>query len=124
VTSPIELNSLISSISLLISISALLILHKNRVEMSRPIVTVLLESDVGNISTPLTLRVYNTGVTPALNIRIYANKEDIFNALDKKEDNKYKDIIYTCLSKENIIPVLQNGANVYNAFGLLSNNKI
>jgi len=120
---PTDVSVVVSLIALAASFSTILVLYRNRLETNRPIVTVLLESTAGNVATPLTLRVYNTGNTPALDVRLSADEKDIINALDKKVLNKYKKDVYQCLSKENIISVLHNGANVHNAFGILSKNE-
>lgn len=113
----------VSLFALAASLGTILVLYRNRLETNRPIVTVLLESDVGNVASPLTLRVYNTGNTPALDVTLDANEKDIAKALDEKAANEYKNDVYRCLSKENIIPVIYNGSNVYNAFGILSKNE-
>ncbi|MCK5678725.1 MAG: hypothetical protein KAH72_09660 [Flavobacteriaceae bacterium] len=118
-----NISIIISLIALVASFFTILVLYRNRLETNRPIVTVLLESNTGNIATPLTLRVYNTGYTPALDVTLSANEEDIINALDEKVVNKYKTDVYKCLSKENMIPIIHNGANVSYAFGILSENE-
>ena len=110
-------------IALIVSLVSPFILYTNRLETNRPIVTVLLESDAGNVATPLTLWIYNTGNTPALDVTLNADEKDIINVLDEKVLNKYKNDVYRCLSKENIIPVIHNGASVDNAFGILSKNE-
>ena len=120
---PTDISIVIGLIALAASFSTILVLYRNRLETNRPIVTVLLESDAGNVATPLTLRVYNTGNTPALNVTLDASIEDINKALDEKVSNTYKNDVYQSLSKENIIPVIHNGANVHNAFGILSKNE-
>ncbi len=120
---PTDISIVIGLIALAASFSTILVLYRNRLETNRPIVIALIESDAGNIATPLTLRVYNTGNTPALDVRLSADKKDIINALDEKVLNKYKNDVYQSLSEENIIPVIHNGANVHNAFGILSKNE-
>ena len=115
--------TIISFIALFVSVGTMFVLHKNRLETNRPVVTVLLESDSGNIATALTIKVYNTGNTPALDITLDADKKDIEKAIVESAPEVHKKAIYKSLSKENIIPVLHNSSNVHNSFGLLSNNE-
>ena len=113
----------ISLLALATSFITILVLYANRVETNRPIVTAKLESNSGNISTPLTLKLYNTGNTPAFNISLSANKRDIEKALVKDTPEIFKKEIYRCLSEDNIIPIIHNNSSVENSFGLLSNDK-
>ena len=115
--------TIISFIALFVSVGTMFVLHKNRLETNRPIVTALLESDSGNIATPLTLTVYNTGATPALDVTLDADIKDIDKALVGSAPEVYKKAIYKSLSKENIIAVIHNNSSVDNSFGLLSQNE-
>jgi len=117
------LSIVFSFIAILVSIGTAILLYRNRVETNRPIVTVLLESDSGNIATPLTIRIYNTGNTPALDITLDAYKKDIDKALVDSVLEVHKKMIFKSLSKENIIPVIHNNSSVHNSFGLISNNE-
>ena len=112
----------ISSIALLVSFGTMWVLYKNRIETNRPIVTVLLESDAGDVS-PLTIKVYNTGSTPALDVVLEADKEDLDKIVLENAPEILKKDIYKCFAPENTIPVLHNDSYVENAFGLLSNNE-
>ena len=91
-------------------------------ETNRPIVTVLLEGDVGNISTALTIKVYNTGNTPALDVELKADKDCIDKIVVDTAPEVFKKDIYACFSKKNTILVLHNNSYVENAFGLISDN--
>lgn len=113
---------IISSIALILSFGTMMVLYRNRLETNRPVVTVLLESDTGNIATPLTIKVYNTGNTPALDITLDADKKDIDKALAENASEVYKKVIHKSLSKENIISVIHNNSSVSNSFGIISNN--
>lgn len=115
-----NISIVVSLFALAASLVTILVLYRNRLETNRPIVTVLLESEAGNIASPLTLRVYNTGNTPALDVTLAANEKDIANALDEKVSHHYENDVYRCFSKDNIIPVIHNGSSVHNAFGILS----
>ncbi len=111
----------ISYIALIVSLFSPFILHRNRLETNRPIVTVLLETyKGGNISTALNLKIYNTGNTPAINVVLRGNKDDISKSLNSTTENKFSDTIYACLSEDNIIPIIHNNNNVVNSFGLIS----
>lgn len=98
-------SEIFSSIALFISFGTMWVLYKNRLETNRPIVTALFESDSSDIATPLTLKLYNTGATPALDVTLSADKKDINAAIAENAPEVYKKEIYRCLSKDNVIPI-------------------
>ncbi len=112
----------IGLLALAVSLTTILVLYINRLETNRPIVTAKLEN-YGNTSSFLTLKLSNTGNTPAFDVILSAEKKDIEKALDKDAPEEYKKIIYKCLSKDNIIPIIHNNSSEKNLFGLLSNDK-
>ncbi len=116
-------STIISLISLIVSFIAMYVVYKNRLETNRPIVTALLESNAKNIATALTLRLYNTGATPALDITIEAKKEDIEKAFIENAPEEYKKDVFRSLSGDNVIPLILNNSSVQNAFGILSDNE-
>ncbi len=112
----------ISIVALFISIGTAYILHKNRLEANRPIVTAKLESECNDLITALTIRLYNTGLTPALDITLEANEDDILKAFVVGVSDISKKEVLRCLTKENTIPIIHNNDSVENGFGVLSNN--
>jgi len=113
----------ISLIAIFISIGTAYILHKNRLESNRPIVTAKLESVCHDLVTALTIKLYNTGLTPAIDVTLEANKNDIFKSFAKNVPDIFKKEVLRCLTKENIIPLIHNNDSVENRFGILSNDE-
>jgi len=111
----------ISYIALIVSLFSPFILYTNRLETNRPIVTVSLEEyNGGSLATPLNLKIYNMGNTPAIDVVLYSNKDDIDKILNNNINNELSDNVYKCLSKDNIIPIIYSKTNVVNAFGILT----
>jgi hypothetical protein len=117
------ISTIISSLALIISFGTMWVLYKNRLESNRPIVTALVEGDVGNISTPMTLKIYNTGNTPALDVRLKTDKEKLKEIIIDRAPNTFVNDIYKSFSEDRVIPVLHNGSYVENAFGVISDNE-
>jgi hypothetical protein len=78
----------------------------------------------GNVSTALDLVVHNTGGSPAKNVRLTVEKDDLQAVFSEEIDEKWKKNIEQCFSDNGLIPVLENGhfAVVTNSFGALSPN--
>ena len=91
--------TIFSSLALLLSFGTMIVLYRNRLETNRPVVTVLLEGDAGNTSTPLTIKVYNTGNTPALDVELKADSAEIDKVIADNAPEVYKKDIYACFSK-------------------------
>ncbi len=91
-------------------------------ESNRPLVTARVTSFGlgGNIATPLSLLIENTGTRPAKNIRLKVESKVLANAmLPYTEDDLDVEAIKLCFSERGVIPVLANGKSVSNGFGLL-----
>ena len=91
-------------------------------QSNRPIVIVRVTSFGlgGNIATPLSILVENTGNRPAKNIRLRVEKKVLDNALLRhNEDKKGTEAIEDCFSERGTISILANGKSVSNNFGLL-----
>ena len=117
------ISTTISIIALFISLGSAYILYRNRIESNRPIVTVKLESECYDLVTPLTLKLYNTGLTPAIDVTLEANEDDILKSFATDVPEIFKKEVLRCFTKENIIPIIHNNDSVKNGFGVLSNDK-
>jgi hypothetical protein len=91
-------------------------------ESHRPLVTARVSSlgMGGNVSIPLSLVVENTGNRPAKNIRMSIDEESLNKRLVPDSKDPLIRQIRACFSSEGIIPVLANGKNVSNSFGIIS----
>ncbi len=121
-----ELASIILSIlSLMIAISAVVVARLSWLQANRPIITVKITNHAsGNVGTTLNILVENTGNRPAKNIRLRAAKSIIesFFAENSAVDKVWRDHIMRVFCKCSIIPILANGKSITNSFGILSNN--
>ena len=73
----------------------------------------------GNLAATLNLTVHNTGYSPAKNIRLKVRESEIEKAL--ASDNMAEHI-RKCFSERGMIPILENGHQVTNSFGIITRN--
>jgi hypothetical protein len=74
----------------------------------------------GNVAVPLSIVVENTGNRPAKNIRLAVDNAQLSSALAAKKSDSLRRQIETCFSDQGFIPVIANGKQVSNSFGVLS----
>lgn len=118
-----EFKDMISIVSLFFSGLALYWSKKNWNESNRPIIAVSLVADGGNVATILNIVVFNTGNRPAFDVVLSAKKEDIDQILDLSHTSIFHDTVYKIFSGENVIPLILDGENVQNGFGIASHNE-
>jgi len=120
-----DAKTIISIVSAVLSATSLFFTRRFWLAANRPIISACIVSDndkSGNVSTFYNLVVYNTGNRPATFIRIHAEKEMIDKILDVSRNVKELEVndIYRCFSNETTIPLLINGKEIFNSFGLTS----
>lgn len=88
---------------------------------NRPFITVRVTSFGlgGNIATPLSLLVENTGTRPAKNVRLKVEDKKLEDIMLPSRTTEDFEAIKLCFSERGVIPVLANGNAVSNNFGLL-----
>jgi serine/threonine protein kinase len=87
----------------------------------RPMVTARVTThSAGNVATAFNLLVHNSGNSPAKNVKLTADGEDLESAFSDTVSQKWKDLIRRCFSDEGAIPVLANGESKTNSFGAFS----
>ncbi len=76
----------------------------------------------GNIAVIFDLVVHNTGNSPAKNIRLYVDKNELEAAFSPSINEALKETIERCFTEEGMIPVLENGQHftATNSFGVIS----
>lgn len=89
-------------------------------ETNRPIVTVEVDADVGNVDTFYHLVVYNCGNRPATKIRMSARSESKDAALAHGASTNARQQLYSCFSAENEISLLRHGESTRGGFGVTS----
>ena len=110
----------IAGIALFVSLLAYNFNRKSWRETYRPIVTARIATVAsGNIAIALNVVVNNSGNRPAKNVRLLVNQNDLESALLSK-DESLRSIIENCFYPPTIIPIIENGRSVHNAFGHLS----
>ncbi len=94
-------------------------------ESNRPLVTARVSSlgMGGNIAIPLSIVVENTGNRPAKNIRLTVKREQLNSALTDKRSDSLKRQVEACFSDQGLIPVIANGKQVSNSFGVLGEDE-
>lgn len=123
-----DAKTIISIASAALSATSLLFTRRFWLAANRPIISACIVSDndkSGNVSTFYNLVIYNTGNRPATFIKIHAEKEMIDKILDVDGlSSNVKGLeandIYRCFSNETTIPLLINGKEILNSFGLTS----
>jgi len=113
---------LVSGAALAVAILSAYFSIKSWRQANRPLVTVRISSldMAGNVSTPLSILVENTGNRPAKNIRLDIPFEELKEILREDVGNPLRKAIERCFSPEGLIPVLANGRFVSNSFGFFS----
>jgi|CXWL01.1.fsa_nt_gi hypothetical protein len=107
--------------------------HENKMQMrqfleaNRPIITARIEGGGldgdGIISSPLTLYVQNSGNRPAKNVRLSVDPDQLSNSwCAENRDNQLKGPVERCFDESSRIPILMNGEETSNGFGLWSRN--
>lgn len=92
-------------------------------QSNRPIVSASVEThSAGNIATIYKLLVINSGNRPAVNIRLKLKleTEDFKKCITQEITDSRVESIRRCFSNEGVIPLLINGDNISNSFGLTS----
>ena len=112
----------ISAAAFLVSIISFHYSRRAWSESNRPLVTARVSSMGmgGNAAVPLTMVVENTGNRPAKNIQIKANRQNLTSALAAETSDSLRRQVEACFSEQGLIPVLANGQQVSNSFGILS----
>lgn len=112
----------ISIIASVLSLISLFISVKLWRSANRPIISLRVTSNgsAGNVATPLTLVVENTGNRPALHVSLSVERNDLDAVLVCGEDAVLRKEVYKIFSDRAEIAMLPNGKSVSNAFGLLS----
>ena len=113
---------MVAGAALIVSILSFYFSIKSWRESNRPLITVRTTSfgSGGNVGTPLSLLVENTGNRPAKNIRLAVESVALESALVAKPGDTLRKHVESCFSDRGIIPVLANGKSVSNGFGFLS----
>jgi len=111
----------ISAAAFLVSIISFYYSRRAWNESNRPLVTARVSSlgMGGNAAIPLSIVVENTGNRPAKNIRLSVDKAKLNSSLLVNESDSLRRQIERCFSDEGFIPVIANGRQVSNSFGLL-----
>jgi hypothetical protein len=113
----------IAGLALFVSLLAYNFNRKSWRETYRPIVTARIVTVAsGNQGIVLDIILNNTGNRPAKNIRLLVNQNDLESALLSKEESLRSDI-ENCFSRQTVIPILENGRSISNAFGYLSDRE-
>ncbi len=115
---------ILNFISPAISATSLYLTRRFWLSANRPIVSASIVSIDKPLETILyNLAVYNTGNRPATSIKIHASKENIDKIIDLNDSENSKALIediYKCFDSETVIPLLINGKEAFNSFGLTS----
>ncbi len=115
----------ISSAAFLVSIISFCYARRAWSESNRPLVTARITSlgMGGNAAVPLTIVVENTGNRPAKNIRLKANRQHLISAFAADESDGLRRQVEICFSEQGLIPVIANGKQVSNSFGIVSHDR-
>jgi hypothetical protein len=117
----LDLKTVVSLASATLSATSLYFTRHFWLASNRPIISASIVSDeIGNVVTTYKLVIYNTGNRPATSIKLYADKEVIDKIIDPNADPALTDDIYKCFSNKPIIPLLINGKETSNSFGITS----
>jgi hypothetical protein len=124
-TSGINYASLfISGAAAIVAILSFYFAIKSWRETNRPIVIARVTTrKSGDVATLLNLVLENTGNRPAKNVRLRVNRDDLASVMLAEENNPLKSGIENCFSANTFIPILDNGRQVSNSFGMFSINK-
>jgi hypothetical protein len=112
----IDLNIVISAITLIVTIWSLCILIVFQRRSLRPIVSAGVTTyESGNTSILYSLVILNSGALPARDVKLETNSDDLIHAFGNAAFDANKDRWLACF--ERVIPLLQNGARVSCSFG-------
>jgi hypothetical protein len=108
-----------------VSLVALFFSRKSWLASNRPLVSARVTANGmgGNVATPLSLVVENTGNRPATNIVLRADPETYAIHFRAQPDDVLRKAVERTLSEWSKIPVLANGRSVTTSFGLTSDNE-
>lgn len=109
----------VPGIAIVISVVALYYSRKSWLDSNRPIITVRVSSQgmAGNVATPLSLIVENTGNRPAIDISLTWHDNAYLDAFKVPEDEERRVKFTKTYTEGAMIPVLPNGKSVVTSFG-------
>lgn len=115
----------ISAAAFLVSMISFYYSRRAWSESNRPLVTARVSSlgMSGNVAIPLSIVVENTGNRPAKNIRLTVKQDDLKSAFATDESDSYRRQVENVFSDQGFIPVIANGRQVTNSFGVLSEDE-
>jgi len=116
---------LMPAIAIVISVVALHYSRKSWLDANRPIITLKVSSQGmgGNVATPLSLIVENTGNRPAIDIQIKWYEDEYVTAFNAPEDNERRSQFQKTYDDGVPIPVLANGRSVSTSFGFIGDER-
>ncbi len=113
----IELRTIFSFLAICISFFSFYSTRRFWFLTNRPIVTAEIVEKFSGVGTAaFDLVVYNSGNRPAVNIKLYSEKQDIENILSKNITQKDKEEVFDVFSTKNKIALLLNNKNAKTAF--------
>lgn len=119
-----DAKTLISLASAILSGTSLCLTRRFWLATNRPIISASIVSDEpGNFATTYNLVIYNTGNRPATLIRLHVDKEMLDKIINSDTEQSRIDSIHSihkCFSSEAVIPLLINGKETSNSFGITS----
>lgn len=96
---------------------------KSWLQSNRPIVSVFLDLNVGNVSSTCNLVVENTGNRPAVNVVFFASPNEIHKLFSNTAAQSQLDDIKRIFDQEKtVIPLLREGEQLSTAFGAIAKN--
>ncbi|MGH8497286.1 MAG: hypothetical protein ACRERV_00505 [Methylococcales bacterium] len=90
-------------------------------ETHRPIVTAYTRCPFsGNVSSVVEIVVSNSGNRPAKNVWLHVPQKELEKALSAPPGDPTRSAVEKCFSEETFIPLLENGMEVTNNFGIFT----
>lgn len=112
---------ILSSLALVVSIWSLVHTLKSWRAMTRPLLTVVVETaTAGNVATMLNIVVENHGSRPARNVRLRVVQAELHALFRAPPGEVIRGMVERCFTDKAEIPVLPPKAKVSNAFGFFS----
>lgn len=111
----------IAALAFLVSMISLIYSRRSWSESNRPLVTARVSSlgMGGNVAIPLSIIVENTGNRPAKNVQLKVEMDKLRSALAVEQTDSLRRQVEACFSEQGLIPVIANGKQVQNSFGVL-----
>jgi hypothetical protein len=117
----LDSKTVISLFSATLSATSLYFTRRFWLAANRPIISAsIVSNEPGNVATTYNLVIYNTGNRPATSIKIHAKKEVLDKIIEPDANQSLTELVYKCFLDDAVIPLLINGKEAINSFGITS----